>query len=159
MVGRDPRFKREFSAGAVIFYRGDSKLQYLLLHYHFKGDYWDFPRGNLEQGEGSIDAAEREIKEETGLTKSDIKFLPDFKEAVQWFYFWQGIRRFKRATYFLAESKKRDVKISEEHVEFKWMPFEQAFEQLTFNNSKQVLKKANEFLRKRPTIKKFLKEK
>jgi bis(5'-nucleosidyl)-tetraphosphatase len=134
MIGNQG-FKREFSAGAVVFHREDGKTKYLLLHYHFKGDYWDFPRGNIEQGEQPMDAAKREIEEETGLKENDINFLPGFKESVKWFYSWKGVRRFKRATYFLAESKKKDVKISEEHVEFKWLPFEQALEQLTYRNA------------------------
>lgn len=144
---QDLKFEREFSSGAVIFYRGEGgKPLYLLLHYHFKGDYWDFPRGNLEQGEGSIDAAKREIWEETGLTERDIRFVLGFREVIQWFYVWQGTRRFKRATYFLAEATKKEVKLSEEHLEYKWLPLEEAIEQLTYDNARQVLKKGDALL-------------
>ena len=54
----------ETSAGAVIF-RRDNEIKYLILHYKFKGDYWDFPRGNIEKGETEEQTAVREIKEET----------------------------------------------------------------------------------------------
>lgn len=145
------KFKREFSSGAVIFYRDENgERLYLLLHYHLKSDYWDFPRGNLEQGENSIEAAKREIREETGLAEKDIGLMSDFREEVQWFYIFQTIRRLKHVTYFLAEAKKREIKLSEEHIEYKWLSFEKAYEQLTYDNAKQVLKKAEEFLNKAP---------
>jgi 8-oxo-dGTP pyrophosphatase MutT (NUDIX family) len=177
--------KREFSAGAVIFRRGDGKdavkdagkdasknigkIFYLLLHYHFKGDYWDFPRGNIEKGETAQQAAVREIREETGLdagkggsgVNGETKFVEGFAEKSTWFYQLKGERIFKQAKYFLAETEKKDIKISEEHLEFKWLEFDDAVKQLTHDNSRRVLKKANEFLQQRTNsgIKNFLKEK
>lgn len=146
-----PKIIQEFSAGAVIFYRDKtSERLYLLLHYHLKSDYWDFPRGNLELGEHSIEAAKREIREETSLTEKEIEFIPGFREAAKWFYVLQGAQRFKHVTYFLAETKKRDIKISEEHQGYEWLPFERALKLLTYNNAKQVLKKAEAFLNKAP---------
>ncbi|MFH0749253.1 MAG: NUDIX domain-containing protein [Candidatus Bathyarchaeota archaeon] len=149
-VKKTKQFFQEFSAGAVIFSRtGDNRRLYLLLHYLFKGDYWDFPRGNLEPGECSLDAAKREIEEETGLIDSDLKFISGFQEVVQWVYRWEGNRRLKKVTYFLAESKKVEVQLSAEHVEYKWVFFEEGIQhQLTFENAKRVLKKADAFLNK-----------
>jgi len=151
--------KREFSAGAVIFRREDEKIFYLLLHYHFKGDYWDFPRGNIEKGETADQTAAREIKEETGIDsdKNEFKIINGFLEKSKWFYQWNGKKIMKQAKYFLAETKKEDVKISEEHLEFKWLEFDDALKQLTYNNSKRVLKAAHKFLQRHSSIKKFLK--
>lgn len=151
---------RERSAGAVIFRTGkDGKRLYLLLHYHFKGDYWDFPRGNIEKGETAEATAKREIAEETGL--DDISFITGFKEKVSWFYRLRGQNVFKEAVYFLVETKQKAVKLSEEHLEFKWLDFARAIKTLTYKNSKGVLKKADDFLRKRKSsgIKKFLRQK
>lgn len=145
---RKLKFKREFSSGAIIFYNESAKLFYLLLHYRLKGDYWDFPRGNLEQGERSIEAAKREIGEETGLTGRDIRFIHGFKEVAEWFYVMQGIHRFKRVTYFLAEATKNTITLSEEHIGYKWLLFEEALKQLTYENARQILKKADAVLHK-----------
>lgn len=151
--------RREFSAGAVVFRRAGEKTFYLILHYHFKGDYWDFPRGNIEKGETAQQAAKREIKEETGI--NEFKFVEGFAEKSEWFYQWKGERIFKQAKYFLAETKTKDVKISGEHVEHKWLEFDDAVKRLTYENSKRILGAAHRFLQKRTNseIKKFLKEK
>lgn len=153
--------KREFSAGAVIFRRAGKNIFYLILHYHFKGDYWDFPRGNIEKRETAQQAAAREIKEETGIGEKDFKFVEGFLEKSTWFYQWKGERVFKQAKYFLAETNKKDVKISDEHLEFEWLEFDDALKQLTYDNGRQVLKAAHKFLQKSVDsgIKKFLKEK
>lgn len=152
---------KEKSAGAVIFRRDEQtgKILYLILHYHFKGDYWDFPRGKIERGETEEATAKREIKEETGLT--EIKLVEGFREVTHWFYRWKGQDIYKEAVYFVAEALSGKVKISHEHLEFIWADYETAMETLTYDNTKSILKKAHNFLQKREkgTIEKFLKDK
>jgi hypothetical protein len=47
----------------------------------------------------------------------------------------------------LAETKEKNVQISFEHIGYEWLPFEEALERLSFQNAKEILKKANEFLK------------
>jgi len=56
---------RERSAGAVIFRKIDGEIRYLLLHYHYKTYFWDFPKGNMEEGEREDATVRREVREET----------------------------------------------------------------------------------------------
>ncbi len=135
----------EKSAGAVIFSRTDKKIDYLLLYY--QAGHWDFPKGNIEKGEKLEETVKREVKEETGI--KDIKFAPGFKESIKYFYKLKGKNIFKIVTFFLAETKTKKVKISWEHIGYQWLPYEEAFEQLTFKNAKEILKKANDFLSKK----------
>lgn len=137
---------REKSAGAVIFRKEDGKTFYLLLHYHFKGDYWDFTRGKMEGTETEEETAVREIEEETGI--KDIRFITGFRETTSWFYRWKDTDIFKEAVYFLAETDMKDVEISDEHLEHKWMQYEDAMSTLTFENTKEIMKAANDFLAK-----------
>ncbi len=53
---------------------------------------------------------------------------------------------FKLVVFYLAETKTKDVKISFEHQNYKWLPYEEALKQLTFKNAKEILKKANAFI-------------
>jgi len=137
---------QEFSSGIIIFRRSSGERFYLLLHYHFKGDYWDFPRGNIKEEETTKQAAIREIREETGLSEEDLIFIEGFKENATWFYKSRGQTVHKQVTYFLAETEKTDVHISKEHVGFKWLNFKDALRLLRYKNSKNLLMKAENFL-------------
>jgi len=153
---------KEKSSGAVIFRRGGEKgekIFYLVLHYHFKGDYWDFPRGKIEKGETEEQTAKREIEEETGLI--EIEFVKGFRETTHWFYRLKGKNIYKEAIYFLAETTQEKVEISYEHLEYLWLEYGDAMKTLTYENTKKILKAAHEFLQKRDkgSIEKFLKDK
>lgn len=137
---------KEKSAGAIIF-RRDGELKYLLLHYRFKTDYWDFPRGNIEKGEGEQKTALREIKEETGI--GDVQFLPGFAERMEWFYKREGQTVYKEATFFLAETHQKEIVLSKEHIGYAWLTYDKALKKLTFENAKDVMEKAHEFLMER----------
>ncbi len=134
---------KETSAGAVIF-RRDGEKKYLLLRY--ESGHWDFPRGAIEAGEKEEETVRREAKEETEI--SDLIFLPNFREKIFWFYKKEGRTIYKEAIFYLAETKTEEVELSEEHIDFKWLPFEQAMDLITFPNGKKVLQKANDFLNK-----------
>jgi bis(5'-nucleosidyl)-tetraphosphatase len=134
---------KEVSAGAVIFKR-DGEIKYLLLRY--ESGHWDFPRGAIEIGEEEKETVMRETKEETEI--SDLVFLPDFRKKIFWFYKKGGRTIYKEAIFYLAETKTEEVKLSEEHIDFKWLPYTEAMKQITFPNGKKVLEEANEFLNK-----------
>lgn len=111
---------------------------------HYK-ELWGFPRGNIERGETQLQTAEREIKEETGLTK--LRFENDFKEKINFFYRKEGQTIFKEVVFYLAElTEGQEVKVSEEHAGYKWLNYEKAMKTLTYNNTKKILEKADKFL-------------
>jgi 8-oxo-dGTP pyrophosphatase MutT (NUDIX family) len=132
----------EKSAGAIISRKEKGKIYYLLLHY--ESGHWGFPKGHIEKGESLEDTVHREVKEETGI--GDIKIINGFKEWIKYFFKLKGKNIFKTVTYLLAETKQKEVKISWEHTGYKWLAYEKALEQLTFRNTKEILKKANKFL-------------
>ncbi len=138
----------EKSAGAVIFRKEGDETYYLLLHYPRESwkpkPYWDFPKGHIEKGEKETATVKREVAEETGL--ADIKLLKNFKERIKYFFRREDKNILKFVTFYLAETKEKDVKISGEHVGFKWLPYEKALTRLTFKNAKNVLKKAHDFI-------------
>lgn len=140
----------EKSVGAIVFRRaniaGKHKILYLLLHYHMNDDYWEFPRGGMEQGENETQTASREIQEETGLKQGDLEFMQGFRTSIHYWYVLGGFRRSKDAVYFLAEAKTDAIVLSKEHLGFTWMEYDDAVKKLTFENARRVLKEANDFL-------------
>ena len=97
----------------------------------------------------------REVKEEAGI---DVKIISGFKEKIKFFYKNEGKLIYKEVTFFLAEARQSEVKISVEHNDYKWATYKEALKLLTFKNSKEILKRANEFLQKfkQKNIKDFL---
>jgi len=141
----DDSMPKEKSTGAVIFRRENRRVFFLVVHCHFKGDYWDLVRGKIEKGETEEETAKREIREETGIEVD--KFIEGFKETASWFYRWKDQNVYKEAVYFLFETSRKEINLSEEHLEYDWLEYADALERLTYENSKNVIKKANELLK------------
>lgn len=135
--------KKEFSAGFVVFFENENKnIEYLLLNY--PRGYWDFPKGKLEQGESNLEAAIRELKEETGL---EVEQIEGFEHTIKYFFKNQiGEPVDKQVIFFLGKSKTKDVIISYEHKDFEWFTYNEAYELVTYKNAKELIFAANKFL-------------
>ncbi len=127
-------FRQE--AGAVVF---------LLLHYGW--GHWGFPKGNIEPGEQAKEAAIREVAEETGLT--NIQFVDDFAESIEYVYRKRRARVHKGVVYFLAETPEKEVRLSFEHKGYVWLQYGDAVNQLSYDNDKAVLRAAKETVEQR----------
>ena len=104
------RTKKMISSGAIIFRREGKEIYFLLLH--FVHGHWGFARGGVESGEDYIETAQREIREETGLVKEDLNFIPKFQTNAQ--YYFQGYNGKliqKENILFLAETEKEEINI------------------------------------------------
>ncbi len=132
------RLTLEKSAGAVVFYRG-AALEYLLI----LSTYWEFPKGQVEPDESETEAAAREVREETAL---EVKLLPGFRQQVDYFYRRGGNLIKKQVVYLLGEAANKNVRVSWEHQEAEWLSFEDALARLKYENAREILRKANEFL-------------
>mgnify|MGYP001573817518 CR=1 FL=1 len=149
---------REKSAGVIIYLLENGMPNYLLLHYtpseKGKHGHWGFTKGHVEEGETEEETAKREAGEETGI--KDLKIMPGFKELEKYFfrrsYGLSGEARkkapwvFKLVVFYLAETKTKEIKISDEHIGYVWLPFEEALKKISFKNSKKLLKKANDYI-------------
>ena len=71
------KFKKEISAGFIVFRRTEEGPKFLLLYHGH--NYWNFPKGKIESEEKSLEAAFRETKEEAGLAKQELRMAKNFK--------------------------------------------------------------------------------
>ena len=140
-----PVTAREISAGIVVFRRTSEGPKFLILYHG--GDYWNFAKGHIEKEEKSLEAAVRETREETGLGQKDLRVIPQFR-AHERFAFRRGSQHiFKVVIFYLAETRTKDVKISEEHHGYGWFTFRDAKKILgKYRDSQKVLVQAYNFL-------------
>ena len=134
--------KQIYSAGIVTYVLRDNKPIYLLLHY--QAGHWEFPKGTMEPGETKQETAMRELTEETGL----IAILDDaFEESIQYIYTdYQGEKGLKTVTFFVGEATNTDVQLSHEHIDFAWLPYDQALDKITYERGREILKKAHLYI-------------
>jgi len=132
---------REKSYGAVVI-RRDRPMQFLLLQYG--SGHWDLVKGHALRGEREEDAVMRELAEETGIRNA--RFIPGYREVISYFFRVKRRTVFKEVVYYLVETEEKTVTISFEHTGYRWLPFEEALALATFQNTRDVLLKACQFL-------------
>ena len=132
----------EKSAGIVLFRNNSGKNEFLLLNY--PQGHWDFVKGKIEQNETLHEASIRETREETGIT--NIEFVDEFKESVEYDFRFKKENIHKKVIFFLAKTDEKNIKLSHEHNDYLWLEYSDALKKTTFENAKNVLTKANEFL-------------
>lgn len=139
----NPNIIYERSAGIIIFRQLKEGREYLLLHY--PGGHFDFPKGHIEGDETEREAAYRELKEETALEK--IVWIEGFREKINYIYMHGAQKMSKDVTFFLARTTQKKITVSFEHKGHLWLPYKEAYEKTTFKTAKDILEKAEKFLK------------
>lgn len=119
-----PVHARRFSAGVVVVHgMRQAAIQYLLLRAYKN---WDFPKGLVEPGEQPLDAAMREVKEETTLENLCFDWGESYIDTGPY-------NKGKVSRYYLARSNTTHVHLPinpelgfPEHQEARWVGFETA---------------------------------
>ena len=141
---------KELSAGIIIYRRTKEGPKFLLLYHG--GRYWNFPKGKIDDSSGketTFKAAVREVKEETGLLSRDLRFNNRFKSYDKYVFTQKGKKIFKTVVYYLAETKKREIKISKEHSGFGWFLYKDALRMLLYSNLKNNIRKVYEKIQRK----------
>ena len=135
--------KKEISCGCVIFDKATHSK--VLIVYEKNRNFWGFPKGHIEKGETETQTALREVKEEVGL---DVKILDEkYRYAIN--YIIEDKQVDKTSVFYIAEPVDDNIRITNQEAEIedsKWVTVDEAFDILTFDNYKEVLKKALEVL-------------
>lgn len=139
--------EKEISAGAVIFKKTKENYQ-VIIYSRNRNTQWCLPKGKIEPGETAQRAATREVKEETGLEGKIITHLKDI-----YYTYDDKIRKLhleKTVHYFLMEFEGGQISTGDPKVEtVRWFNLDEAIKKITFDNEKQTLEKAKEYLTKR----------
>jgi 8-oxo-dGTP pyrophosphatase MutT (NUDIX family) len=115
----------KLSCGVVVARRVDSGWVTLMLRAY---RHWDFPKGIRERGEEPLDAAVREVAEETGIGELAFEWGDRYLETGPY-------SRGKIARYFIATTTREDVVLGPspetgepEHQEWRWVSFDEAYD-------------------------------
>lgn len=118
--------KRSYGIIPVAFPPGSGPLFLILRAY----SNWDFPKGGAEQGETPMQAARRELAEETGIREFELVWGEIFMDTD----IYSGG---KVARYYPARVEKRPLTLPvnpelgrPEHNEYRWTSYERARELL-----------------------------
>ena len=127
--------KYEKSCGAVIF-RKAGEWNVLLIR-HAKGRHISFPKGHVEPGEMESQTAEREVREETGLTlRVDRRFRAENRYNIR-------PDTQKLVVIFAAVTDNAEITPQPEEIaEAFWLPVEEAAARLTYERDRKIMRDA-----------------
>ncbi len=130
---------KERSCGAVVWRKRGGRRHYLIIQN--RSGHNGFPKGHMEYGENEVQTARREILEETSLkVELDTSFRAEYRYLVDGYIH-------KSALYFLASYEDGDFKPQKGEVFGIWLlPYEEALEQLDYEQDKRVLRLAEKKL-------------
>ncbi len=132
--------KRIFSAGGIVLKKvskgpkGPKETKVLLTqHSGHKG--WEFPKGHIEIGESSEQAALREVEEEAGV-KAEVL---EKAGQCQYFYFEEGKRVLKTVTFYLMKYlDEGEATTAYEVADKVWLSASEVEDKLTYKGTKEV---------------------
>jgi 8-oxo-dGTP pyrophosphatase MutT (NUDIX family) len=145
------RFKREISAGGLVYRpAGGGGVEVALGRRTGQAgkNVWCLPKGWLEPGEDARAAAQREVREETGLTAEVEEKLGTVKYTYH--NAAEGVDVFKIVTFFLLRYVAGDTAGHDfELEEVAWVPLAEAPRRLSYSTEKKMARQAAELLGER----------
>jgi len=145
-MGKVPT-RLDTSAGGVVYRIGPEGEAEVILIRPRGDERWALPKGWVEKGESALDAALREVREETGLSARVVEPLDRIE---YWFRTREGagpILVHKYVDFFLMAAGEGDLADHDQEVEeARWFPLEQAMEVAAFKSERQILARARDRL-------------
>ena len=129
------------SCGFVVYKKINNQNNYLIIK-SSNGDF-GFPKGHMEKEESEIQTAIRELKEETNV---EVRLIDGYRYQIE-YRMPNMLDTIKQSLYFLGECIHDDIICQPNEVlEAKFLTYDEALKVLTFEETKNILKKAEEFL-------------
>ena len=130
---------KQTKACGIIIFRGFPR-EYLLVKQSMSM-LWNFPKGHVDKGESEHETALREVFEETGLK---VKIIDGFRETISYD---ESKDAHKTVVMFLGKPLNKKLNIPNDEISsYAWLKFDDALKKIKFNNSRNLLRKAEKFI-------------
>lgn len=114
----------------------ENNIWYTYLIKNKSDNHWGFPKGHANLSETQIEAALRELKEETNL--KFIKFLSEKPLIEQYTFLRDSKNTAKKVYYYLTLVEGEAIISSDEIIEGRWLEISQAKDLITYTASKEI---------------------
>jgi 8-oxo-dGTP pyrophosphatase MutT (NUDIX family) len=96
------------------------------------------PKGHPDGDESELEAAVREVREETGVQADPVEKLGE----ISYTYERKGQPVYKRVAFYLLEYRGGELKPDHEIADVRWMPLEEAAQSLTYEGEREMVTRA-----------------
>lgn len=142
--------ERQFSSGGIVYRGADGGIEVVIATRTTRGAVrttrgkkrvWCLPKGTVEKGESPEETAQREVREETGITGHIVRKLGDIT------YWYQsrdeGVRYFKTVSFFLMSYVSGDTGDHDRELdEVMWVPLQEAEARLSYPGERDMMARA-----------------
>lgn len=141
------KVKHQVSSGGVVFRHHQGQLEIGLIAIR-GGRVWALPKGRVEAGETLEQAAQREVREETGVYGEVVERIG---EISYWFYAKEeGVKVHKTVHFYLLRFAEGTIGLPNNEVDdARWWPMDEALAVLTYKSERETVETALSMLRQR----------
>ena len=136
----------QISAGGVA-YRKKGEVVEIVVTSVGEQNRWQLPKGLVDRGETSEEAALREVREEAGVVTE----MVDLIDKIEYWYYSKGSKRirFHKFVYFyLLRYKSGNTEDHDKEVnEARWVDIDTGQDMLTFKSEKNMVARAKEMIK------------
>jgi 8-oxo-dGTP diphosphatase len=136
---------KKVSAGGVLYHEG----KFLVIKWLSEGTI-ELPKGTIEPGETKEQACVRELLEETGYNVAITHELGHSTFS----FTWRNGKNYEKTVYYFLTKRVDDLDPApnrEQNEDFEniWLSYNEAIGQLTHDDTRDILKKANDIINQR----------
>jgi 8-oxo-dGTP pyrophosphatase MutT (NUDIX family) len=130
--------QKDFSAGGVVVRNGEVIVIVPKRRGAQDDEVLGLPKGHLDGDETELEAAIREVREETGVVAEPVEKLGE----ISYTYDRRGQPVDKRVAFYLLEYRSGELAHDHEIEQVRWLPLEEAIHALTYEGEREMVQRA-----------------